>query len=56
MKKIAAMIFQGSNYKICKRDNTFEIFGIDFMIDDEYKVWLIEVNKSPALEYSTVTT
>lgn len=34
MKKISAQIFQGANYKITKRENTFEIFGIDFMIDD----------------------
>ena len=56
MKKISALTFQGSNHKIGKRENTFEIFGFDFMIDEKYRVWLIEVNKSPALEYSTVTT
>ena len=26
------------------------------MIDEKFKVWLIEINKSPALEYSTVIT
>lgn len=28
----------------------FEILGYDFMIDTEYKVWLIEVNTNPCLE------
>ncbi len=54
MKQISAKVFQGN--KIAKRNKTFEVFGIDFMIDEKYKVWLIEINKNPALEYSTVIT
>lgn len=33
-----------------KRINSFEIFGYDFMIDEDYKVYLIEVNTNPWLE------
>ncbi|CDW81168.1 tubulin-tyrosine ligase family protein [Stylonychia lemnae] len=33
-----------------KRHNTFEIFGYDFMIDDEYQLKLIEANTNPCLE------
>jgi len=33
-----------------RRTNTFEIFGYDFMIDDECKLKLIEVNTNPSLE------
>ena len=47
MKTISAKIFQGN--KIAKRNNTFEVFGIDFMIDERYKVWLIEININPYL-------
>ena len=30
----------------------FEIFGLDFMIDEDFKPWLIEVNTNPCLETS----
>ena len=30
--------------------HTFEIFGFDFMLDDQFKVYLIEVNTNPCLE------
>jgi len=29
--------------------NFFELFGYDFMIDEDFNVWLIEVNTNPAL-------
>ena len=28
----------------------FQIFGLDFMIDRDFKVWLIEINTNPCLE------
>lgn len=27
---------------------SFQLFGFDFMVDEEMKVWLIEVNGAPA--------
>ena len=32
---------------------TFEIFGYDFMIDNMFNIWLIEVNTNPCLEESS---
>ena len=32
-----------------KIQNCFELFGYDFMIDSDYRVWLIEVNTNPYL-------
>ena len=31
-------------------NNSFEIFGYDFMIDENFKVFLIECNTNPSLE------
>jgi hypothetical protein len=32
--------------------NFFELFGYDFMIDEDFNVWLIEVNTNPSLAES----
>ena len=31
------------------RQQVFELFGFDFMIDEDFRVWLIEVNTNPYL-------
>ena len=36
-----------------RRHCTFEIFGYDFMIDEDFKPWIIEVNTNPCLELSS---
>jgi tubulin monoglycylase TTLL3/8 len=32
--------------------NSFELFGYDFMIDDNFRVYMIEANTNPCLEVS----
>lgn len=27
---------------------SFQLFGFDFMVDEDFKVWLIEINGAPA--------
>lgn len=36
-----------------KRQFSFEIFGWDFMVDEQFHPWLIEVNTNPCLELSS---
>lgn len=36
-----------------RRLHNFEVFGLDFMIDEDLRVHLIEVNTNPCLELSS---
>ena len=54
MKRIACWTMMGAKNTIKDRPNSYEVFGIDYMIDTNFNTWLIEINKNPALEYSTV--
>ena len=32
-----------------QRTNVFELFGFDFLLDEDFRIWLIEVNYNPFL-------
>ena len=53
-QKIATDVIKASAHLLDpnKSQNNFEVFGLDFMIDEEINVWLIEVNTNPCLEIS----
>lgn len=34
--------------------NCFQILGYDFMIDDNFKVWLIEINTNPGMNFDSI--
>ena len=62
MKKTAAMSIKSVYGSIDpnKLDNSFEvkyyvkqIFGLDYMLDEDFKVYLIEVNTNPCFEQSS---
>lgn len=51
MKDIAIDVFLASKSKLNpnKRRNCFELLGFDFMIDEDFRTWLIECNTNPSL-------
>ena len=55
MKKIITDTFKavGEILDPHNRQYTFEIFGYDFMLDSDFKLYLIEVNTNPCLEASS---
>jgi len=55
MKSLATDTIRAVYKKIDPKwhNHTFELFGYDFMIDEDFKVWLIEVNTNPCLELSS---
>lgn len=55
MKKIACDTIKAVSRKMDphRRFCSFEIFGYDFMVDEDLKPWLIEVNTNPCLELSS---
>lgn len=55
MKDIVVGSLQCVQDMVQHRANCCELFGYDFMIDADLTPWLIEVNSSPACDYSTPT-
>lgn len=55
INKLTTDIFRATFDKLDpkRRVNTFEFFGLDFMLDEEFRVYLIEVNTNPCLELSS---
>jgi tubulin---tyrosine ligase len=53
MKEVIKISMMSARRRInrMERDNCFEIFGYDFMVDDlDCRPWLIEVNTNPCIE------
>lgn len=54
-KEIIKITFKSCFSKLNKNalQNTFEIFGFDFIVDADLNSWLIEVNTNPCIEESS---
>lgn len=52
--KIIITSFESARHEMKQRANSHELFGYDLMMDVNLNVYLIEVNSSPAVDYSTV--
>lgn len=56
IKEIVVLTIKATEDQVAGRRNSFELFGYDFMVDNDLRPWLIEVNSSPAMDYSTPVT
>ncbi|KAL6120012.1 ttll10 [Pungitius sinensis] len=50
MQQIMTQCFLAVKSKLDCRLGFFDLIGCDFMVDEDFKVWLLEMNSNPALE------
>jgi hypothetical protein len=48
VEKIVRAVTEKGMEILESRPNFFELFGFDFAVDSNLKLWLIEINMSPA--------
>ena len=53
---IASLLATRDTVVECGMNQSHEIFGYDFMVDTNMNVWLLEVNSSPDMSYSSPIT
>lgn len=56
MKNIVVWSVKSCEGYVMGRKGSCEFVGYDFMIDENYDPWLIEINMSPSMEHSTPIT
>jgi tubulin monoglycylase TTLL3/8 len=54
MEQAITHSLRSCNDQVDEKINSLEMFGYDFMVDENFNTWILEINKSPTLEASTV--
>ncbi|NWH57010.1 TTL10 polyglycylase, partial [Geococcyx californianus] len=49
MQQIALQCFLAAKHKLDRKLGYFDLIGCDFLIDENFKVWFLEMNSNPAL-------
>lgn len=56
IKEMIRWSLMSSMEHVQNRKNSSEIYGYDFCIDEQWGVWLIEINSSPSFDFSSDVT
>merc|ERR1711981_202928 len=48
-KRAITIAFNATKAQLVRRPSTFSLYGADFIIDDQLKLWLTEIQIRPAL-------
>jgi tubulin monoglycylase TTLL3/8 len=56
MKNIIVWSIKSCEGHVIGKKGSAELVGYDFMIDENLNPWLIEINMSPSMDYSTPVT
>lgn len=55
IERILFNVVESIRMRLKRRAGCFGLYGCDFMIDEQMKVWLIEINVNPSLTTNTKT-
>lgn len=56
MKRCIGMLYRASNRSLERRAGYFDLLGLDFMLDADFNVHLLEVNSNPAMFFESSPT
>merc|ERR1719473_2340828 len=56
MKQAIVSIFDASKDLLQRRNGYFDLLGLDFMIDEDFGLHLLEVNSNPAMFFDSSPT
>lgn len=56
VKQISGLTLKSSSHLVENRQGSFDVLGLDFMLDSDLNVWLLEVNSSPSMDTQTTVT
>jgi len=55
MKRILVLTFAAAKNKLMKKKGTYELLGCDFLVSNDLKPYLLEINTNPAMFTDTKT-